>query len=73
MKIAESIVSIPRRLTKGEELVVLTKEEYTRIVRHNEETSEVLRIIAEGEKAYREGKTITASSLKQALKLYAER
>jgi hypothetical protein len=72
MKSAE-IINIPKRFTEGKELVVLTKEEYERIVKHREETLQVLHIIAEGEKAYREGKTITASSLDEALNLYAKR
>lgn len=72
MKTVENVVSIPKRLTAGKELVVLTKDEYERIVKHREETLEALRIITEGEKTYREGKTIVASSLEQALKLYVK-
>jgi len=70
MKTALNTINIPRRFTKGKELVILTKDEYNRLVKHKEETIEVLRIIAEEEKAYREGKTISASSLEQALKTY---
>ena len=73
MKTVENVISIPKRLTKGKELVVLTKDEYKHIIKHREEVMQVLRIIVEGEKAYRNGKTITASSLEEALKLYAKR
>ena len=68
-----SIVSIPRRMTHGKELVVLTREEYERIVRRTRDITEALQIIAEGEQAYREGRTLKASSLEEALKLHAKR
>lgn len=73
MKNTGSVLTIPKKLTKGEELIVLTRREYENSVRHNREILEVLKIIAEGEQAYREGKTISASSLDEALKLYAKR
>ena len=66
-------VTIPRRITHGEELVVLPREEYERIIRHNAEVVQALRVIAEGERAHREGKTIKASSLREALKIYAKK
>lgn len=66
-------LTIPRRMTHGEELIVLRRDEYERLIRHAEETAEALRVIAEGEKAFREGRTIKASSLKEALKIYAKR
>lgn len=73
MKSKVNVVSIPRKITKGEELVVLTRKEYERLRRRTEETKQVLQIIAEGEKEYRKGRTIVASSLEEALKLHAKR
>ena len=67
-----SIVSIPRRMTHGKELIVLTREEYERIVRRTRDMTKALQIIAEGEQAYREGRTLKASSLEEALRLHAK-
>ena len=67
-----NVVNISKKLTGGKELVILSRGEYECLVRRNQEIVEVLRIIAEGEKAHREGKTITASSLDEALKIYAK-
>lgn len=67
-----NVVNIPKKLTGGKELVVLSRDEYEHLVRRNQEIVEVLRIIAEGEKAYRGEKTISASSLDEALKIYAK-
>ncbi|MBI3302406.1 MAG: hypothetical protein HYZ72_10080, partial [Deltaproteobacteria bacterium] len=58
-----SIVSIPRAITHGRELVVLTRKEYERAVGRTQEVVEALHMIAEGERAYREGRTLKASSL----------
>lgn len=67
------ILTVPKRLTHGEELVVLRKDEYERLLRRTEGIADALKIIAEGERAYREGRTVKASSLKEALRLYAKR
>ena len=66
------IITIPRRITHGEELIILTREEYERRVRQTGEILRTLKIIAQGEKELKEGKTIIAASLKEALKTYAE-
>lgn len=66
-------LTIPKRITHGEELVLLRKDEYERLIRLNEGIAHALKVIAEGEMAYREGRTIKASSLKEALKIYAKR
>lgn len=66
-------LTIPKRITHGEELVLLRKDEYERLIRYKEEIAHALRVIAEGEKAYRGGRTIKAASLKEALKIYAKR
>ena len=68
-----SVVAIPRTLTHGRELVVLTREEYEREVLHSREVAQALRVIAEGEREYREGRILKASSLEEALKLHAKR
>lgn len=67
------VVSIPRTLTHGRELVVLTREEYEKEILRSREIAEALRIVAEGEREYREGRTLKASSLEEALKLHAKR
>ena len=67
------MVSIPRTVTRGKELVVLTRDEYERVIRHTREVVEALQIIAEGEQAHREGRTLKASSLEEALRLHAKR
>ena len=66
-------IVIPRRLTGGIELIVLTRETYEREVRRGQDIADALQIIAEGERAYRTGRTLKASSLEEALKLHAKR
>ena len=64
---------IPKTLTRGRELVVLTRETYEREVKRGRQIADALQAIAEGERAYREGRTLKASSLEEALKLHAKR
>jgi len=64
---AKEIVTIPSRITKGEELVVIPRSLYEKIKREREEKI-VDRIIELGEKELKEGKTIVAKSSKEALK-----
>ena len=66
-------IVIPKALTHGMELVVLTRETYEREVLRTKEIADALRAIAEGERAHREGRTLKASSLEEALKLHAKR
>jgi hypothetical protein len=66
------ICTIPKRLTNGKELVVVQRDEYERLIKHNAEIKHALKVIAQGEKEYREGRTIKASSLREALKIYAK-
>ena len=73
MKNIGGVMTIPQKLTKGEELIILTRREYENRVRQNKEILKVLKTIAEGEKAYRNGRTIFASSLEEALKHHAKR
>jgi hypothetical protein len=65
---AKEIVTIPSRITKGEELVIIPRSLYERIKREREEKI-VDRIIELGEKELKEGKTIVAKSSKEALKI----
>lgn len=65
-------IVIPRALTLGAELVVLTREAYEQEILRGKEIADTLRIIAEGERAYREGRALKASSLEEALKLHAK-
>jgi hypothetical protein len=65
---AKEIVTIPSRITKGEELVVIPRSLYEKIKREREEKI-IDRIIELGEKELKEGKTIVAKSSKEALKI----
>lgn len=67
------VLTIPKSITHGEEFVLLRKDEYEHLIRRNEEIAHALKVIAEGEEAHREGRTVKASSLKEALKIYASR
>ena len=67
----KAVFTIPKRLTNGKELVVVQKDEYERLVKRDQEVKHALKVIAQGEKDYREGKTVKASCLREALKIYA--
>jgi hypothetical protein len=64
---------IPKALTHGIELIVLTRETYEREVKRGKDIARALQVIAEGEHAHREGRTVRASSLEDALKRHAKR
>ncbi len=66
-------IVIPRRLTHGKDLVVMTREEYERNVHRSDEILHALQVIAEGERAHREGRTVKAASLDEALRRHAKR
>jgi len=66
-------VVIPKTFTRGMELVILTREVYEREVTRSKEIADALQAIAEGERAHREGRTLKAASLDEALKLHARR
>ena len=68
-----AVVAIPRTLTRGKDLVVLTREAYERDILHSRDIAEALHIVAAGEQEYREGRTVKAASLEEALKLHAKR
>ena len=70
------ILKIPEGLLhkKGpRELVVLDKKEYEHELRHRKELEDALFMIQHGEKELREGKTIAARSLQEAMKKYAHK
>ena len=73
MKTDDNIITIPSKITKGEEIIILTRQEYERRIRQAKGVAKALRIIAEGEKAYRSKRTVSASSLEEALEKYAKR
>ena len=73
MRTNSGAITIPQKITKGEELIILTRKEYERRLKHAKGVAHALQVIAEGEKAYREKRTIQASSLEDALKIYAKR
>lgn len=64
---------IPKALTGGMDLIILTRDVYEREVRQGREIANALQLIAEGERAHREGRTLKASSLQKALALHAKR
>ena len=73
MRTNSGAITIPQKITKGEELIVLTRKEYERRLKHAKGVAHALQVIAEGEKSYREKRTIQASSLEDALKIYGKR
>lgn len=56
---------ISKKLTLGEELVVLTKKEFDRIMKRADELSDALMKISRGEKELRMGRTKIITSLFQ--------
>lgn len=66
-------IVIPKALTHGMELIILSRDTYEREVRRGKEIAWTLQIIAEGERAYREERTLKAASLAEALKLHDKR
>ncbi|HCJ65905.1 MAG TPA: hypothetical protein DHV62_00910 [Elusimicrobia bacterium] len=58
-----SITTIPRGVTRGEELVVIPRKEYERLQKHLTEVRDALSKIQRGEKELRTGKTRVVKSL----------
>ncbi|MEW6040250.1 MAG: hypothetical protein AB1633_01890 [Elusimicrobiota bacterium] len=58
-----SITTISRKLTRGDELVVIPRKEYERLQKHLTEVQDVLFKIQRGEKELRTGKTRIVKSL----------
>ena len=58
-----SKVTIPKRITDGEELIVIRRQEYEQMVKHLAEVKDALVKIKKGEKEFREGRTRVVKSL----------
>ena len=56
-------LTIPKRLTHGDELVVVRRQEYEQMQKHLAEVKDALAKIRQGEKELKEGKTRTIKSL----------
>ena len=52
-------LTIPKRLTHGDELVVVRRQEYEQMQKHLAEVKDALAKIRQGEKELKEGKTRT--------------
>ena len=59
---------ISKKLTLGEELVVLNKKEFDRIQKRMAELADAFAKISRGERERKEGRTKVVSSLSQLLK-----
>ena len=60
-----SKVTIPKRITDGEELIVIRRQEYEQMVKHLAEVKDALVKIRKGEKELREGRTRVVKSLNE--------
>jgi len=58
-------LTIPKRITHGEELVVVSLREYEQLHRHLAEVKDALTKIRQGEKELKEGKTRVIKSLSE--------
>ncbi len=56
-------LTIPKRMTHGEELIVIRRQEYERLQKHLAEVKDALVKIRHGEKELKEGKTKVIQSL----------
>lgn len=56
-------LTIPKRMTHGEELLVVRRREYEQLQKHLTEVKDALFKIRQGEKELREGKTRVIKSL----------
>ena len=56
-------LTIPKRITHGEELIVISRQEYEQLQKHLAELKDALAKIRIGEKELKEGKTRIIKSL----------
>jgi len=63
-----SVTTIPRKITKGEELVVIPRSLYNKFSWLEAETEDALRKVRRGKKALRENKTHVLNSPRELLK-----
>lgn len=59
------VLTIPKRLTHGEELIVVSRREFEKLQKRLTEVKDALAKIRHGEKELREGKTRIVSSLNE--------
>lgn len=59
----KAVATIPKRVTRGAELVVVPRKEYERLQRHLAEMQDALAKIRRGEQEHRTGKTRVIQSL----------
>lgn len=60
------VLTIPKKLTHGEELIVIRRKEYENLQKHLYEVSDALKKISRGEKELKSGKAIkTVKSLSE--------
>ncbi|PKN00751.1 MAG: hypothetical protein CVU77_08825 [Elusimicrobia bacterium HGW-Elusimicrobia-1] len=60
-----TLTLVPKKITHGDELVILPKKEYDNLRRRLDETRDALIKIREGEKEYKAGKIRPMRSLSQ--------
>lgn len=60
-------VTIPKRITKGEELVIVPSKDFEAFRRWQIEAKDALAKVARGRREYRQKKTIVATSPKELL------
>ncbi len=60
-----SKVTIPKRITDGEELIVIRRQEYEQMVKRLAEVKDAFVKIKKGEKELREGRTRVVKSLNE--------
>lgn len=61
------LLDIPKQITRGDDLVVLKKTEFMKLIQQLDETRDALQAIREGEAAYKKGKTRIVASLSELL------
>jgi len=63
----KNIVTIPQKLTKGEELIVIPRSVYEKFSHWEKELEEVLAKVERGKKALKERKTYVVKSPRELL------
>jgi hypothetical protein len=58
-----TMLTIPKKITRGDELIVIRRQEYEQLQKHLAEVKDALVKIRKGEKELKEGKTRVIKSL----------
>lgn len=58
-----TMLTIPKKITRGDELIVIRRQEYEQLQKHLAEVKDALVKIRKGEKELKEGKTRMIKSL----------